>query len=119
MTKNRKYAIIAVDFDGTLCQDCYPEIGEPNYPLLYYLLEQKQRGAKLILWTCRCSVALAQAVAWCESLGLTFDSINQNLPENIQKYGTDTRKIYADLYIDDRSINWSYQKEAGYLLKEA
>ncbi|SFQ43089.1 hypothetical protein SAMN02910358_02084 [Lachnospiraceae bacterium XBB1006] len=119
MTENRKYAIIAVDFDGTLCRDCYPNIGEPNLPLLYYLREQKKQGTKLILWTCRSSLPLAQAVAWCESLGLTFDSVNQNLPENIAQYGTDTRKVYADLYIDDRSINWSFQTESGWRIQEA
>ena len=25
-----EYQIIAVDFDGTLCTDCFPKIGQPN-----------------------------------------------------------------------------------------
>ena len=44
------YQIIAVDFDGTLCFSNWPELGEPNRPLIEYLLNQKRYGNKLILW---------------------------------------------------------------------
>ena len=47
------YRIIAVDFDGTLCYSNWPELGEPNRPLIEYLRSQKDQGNKLILWTCR------------------------------------------------------------------
>ena len=47
------YQIIAVDFDGTLCYGNWPELGEPNRPLIKYLINQKRSGNKLILWTCR------------------------------------------------------------------
>ena len=47
------YQIIAVDFDGTLCYSNWPELGEPNRPLIEYLINQKRSGNKLILWTCR------------------------------------------------------------------
>ena len=97
------YNIIAVDFDGTLCDECFPRIGAPNLPLIYALLEQKRLGGKLILWTCRCGERLSEAVDWCASLGLTFDAVNENLPEIIDLYGSDSRKITADLYIDDKS----------------
>ena len=43
------YRIIAVDFDGTLCYSNWPELGEPNMPLIEYLLTQKKSGDKLIL----------------------------------------------------------------------
>lgn len=45
--------IIAVDFDGTLCENKWPEIGEPMFGTIAYLLKEKEQGAKLILWTCR------------------------------------------------------------------
>ena len=108
MTDKRNYAIIAVDFDGTLCQDCYPEIGAANVALIRYLREQRQHGARIILWTCRCGAVLEEAVAWCAGHGLLFDAVNQNLPENIRKYGSDSRKIFADLYIDDRAWCFPY-----------
>ena len=98
------YNIIAVDFDGTLCNDCYPKIGAPNLRLIYILRELRKKGTKLILWTCRCGEPLKEALKWCEYHGLCFDAVNENLPEILEKYGSDSRKIFADIYIDDRSF---------------
>lgn len=98
--------IIAVDFDGTLCENKWPDIGEPNYEVINYLKREQKQGAKLILWTCRCNgqtLRLREAVLWCYSLNLNFDAVNENLPEVIEWMGGDSRKIYADEYIDDRS----------------
>ena len=64
------YRIIAVDFDGTLCYSNWPELGEPNMPLIEYLRAQKKSGNKLILWTCRAGEALENAVSWCRELHL-------------------------------------------------
>ncbi|HAG68503.1 MAG TPA: hypothetical protein DCL38_00855 [Lachnospiraceae bacterium] len=100
--------IIAVDFDGTLCLDCYPEIGAPNLRLIRILKELRLGGSRLILWTCRCGEPLRNALKWCEYHGLVFDAVNENLPEILEKYGTDSRKIFADVYIDDRSCNDLY-----------
>lgn len=95
--------IIAVDFDGTLCADEYPGIGAPNLPLIAYLKRLKAEGCQLILWTCRCGELLEEAVAWCTGCQLYFDAVNENVEETLEKYGTDSRKIFADVYIDDRS----------------
>ena len=46
----KKYEIIAVDFDGTLCSDCYPDIGKPNLPLIELLKALKREGCRIILW---------------------------------------------------------------------
>lgn len=100
MSKQNK--IIAVDFDGVLCKDEYPNIGEPNTEMIQEIAERKKSGDKIILWTCRRGIYLAQAVKWCKNKGLIFDAINKNLPESIEKYNGDTRKVFADIYIDDR-----------------
>ena len=106
--------IIAVDFDGTLCESCFPEIGRPNIDLIRKLKNSRMQGDKLILWTCRTHEDLSSAIAWCNSYGLHFDAINENLPEILALYGGDSRKIFADIYIDDRCIApWEYAlKEA-------
>lgn len=96
--------IIAVDFDGTLCENKWPEIGKPNNELITYLKEQKAAGAKLILWTCRVSEILEEAVKWSAEQGLLFDAVNENLPEVLQWMGGDTRKVFANEYIDDRNV---------------
>ncbi len=98
------YQIMAVDFDGTLCFSDWPDLGEPNQPLIEYLKTWKQHGNKLILWTCRAGDALSRAVSWCNEQELTFDAINDNLPEIVEKYGNNSRKITCDYYIDDRAL---------------
>lgn len=96
--------VIAVDFDGTLCKNVYPHIGKPNEPLILNLINQKRLGNKLILWTCRTGEFLDAAVEWCREHGLIFDAVNENVPEAIAMYGGDSRKIYADYYIDDKNV---------------
>lgn len=99
------YKIIAVDFDGTLCENRWPDIGKPNYEMIAYIKNQQRKGAKIILWTCRAGSKLDAAVIWCNGQGLRFDAINRNVPEIIEAFGGDCRKIYADVYIDDLSFN--------------
>lgn len=100
--------IIAVDFDGTLCSDNYPEIGNANMGLIERLKEMQLSGDQLILWTCRASERLEEALNWCRDHGLVFNAVNENVPEIIERWGNDSRKITADLYIDDRSEKpWS------------
>lgn len=99
----KKFKIIAVDFDGTLCENKWPEIGEPNEMLFLYLLKQQSVGNKIILWTCRTGRLLDEAIQMCKNKGLIFDAVNENLPETIKWMVGDSRKIYADIYIDDRN----------------
>lgn len=112
----RKYTIYAVDFDGTLCQSICPGIGRPNMKLISHLTKRKSQGHKLILWTCRAGEQLQEAVNWCRDYGLEFDAVNENLPEVIKRYGCEGRKIFADVYIDDKAAvktkyNIPYQGE--------
>ena len=100
-TERRK--IIAVDFDGTLCENKWPGIGEPNQEIIDYLIDQRKQGAQIILWSCRTGEQLLEASRWCSEQGLYLDAINENLPQPIAHFGEDTRKIYADEYIDDKA----------------
>ena len=102
---SRKYTIYAVDFDGTLCESIYPGIGEPNMRLIVHLIRRRKQGNKIILWTCRYGERLQEAVKWCADLGLEFDAVNENLPEMIEFYGNDCRKVGADVFIDDKAVN--------------
>ena len=100
--------IIAVDFDGTLFEQMeekdWPTPGAPRQAVINYVLEQQRQGARLILWTNRTGRPLGIAVQKCHEYGIEFDAINANLPEMIEKYDNDCRKIFADEYIDDRAI---------------
>ena len=96
--------IIAVDFDGTLVDDNYPYIGGIKWNVWRKLEEARNNGAKIVLWTCRDGVYLHEAVEFCKSNGLGFDSVNENLREVQELFNNDTRKVYADEYWDDKSI---------------
>lgn len=96
--------IIAVDFDGVIVEDKFPGIGEVDCLVVSALKLLQTRGHKLILWTSRVNDRLAEAVDTCDRVGLKFDAINSGEPDNLAEYGTDPRKVYADVYIDDHSM---------------
>lgn len=97
--------VIAIDFDGTIVHDRYPEIGEPRTGAIETIKKLRKEGYQLILWTCRTGKHLAAAVAWCAERGIRFDAINESLRYHVVKYnGSDPRKVGADLYIDDRGL---------------
>jgi hydroxymethylpyrimidine pyrophosphatase-like HAD family hydrolase len=94
---------IAVDFDGTIVEHDYPAIGKEKLFAFQTLKELEKRGARLILWTFRAGKELDEAVEFCRKNGLEFYAVNKNYPEEIYD-GTVSRKIDADIYIDDKNI---------------
>ena len=95
--------IIAIDFDNTLFETDYPAIVRPISPVIKYAKLMRERGAKLILWTCREGKELEEAVEACRAEGLLFDAVNDNLPEMKAEWGNNPRKVAADEYWDDRN----------------
>lgn len=95
---------IAIDFDGCLFEAAWPSIGAPNLDVIQAARWEKENGAALILWTCRSGRPLEEAIAACRQYGLEFDAVNANLPERLQAYGVDCRKVEADEYWDDRAV---------------
>lgn len=103
--------IFALDFDGTIVDDAYPEIGHLNGLAEYFIREMKARGHTFILWTNRCGKQLEEAVNFLQANGLAPDYVNENTPELIEQYGNDCRKVFADYYIDDRNpggVKWPW-----------
>ncbi len=95
--------IIAVDFDGTLVEHRYPAIGKEILFAFETLRELQKQNHQLILWTIRSGKELDEAVEFCRARGIEFYAINKSFPE--EKFNeTDSRKIHADIYIDDRNI---------------
>ena len=99
---------IVEDFDGTLCKGAWPEIGEPNWEEIAYILKRQKEGAKIILATCREDERLDAAVAWCAEKGIMFDAVNENLPEHCTQFGGNSRKIYGDEYRDDKAVRVTF-----------
>jgi hypothetical protein len=94
---------IAVDFDGTIVEHQYPEIGKEKLFAFQTLKELEKRGARLILWTFRVGAELEAAVEFCRKNGIEFYAVNKNYPEEILDE-TVSRKIDADIYIDDKNV---------------
>lgn len=111
--------IIAVDFDGTIVENKFPEIGElkmiDDYNTTLDCLKNLQsKGCEIILWTCRCGKHLEEAVKFCSDRGFEFNAVNDDLEYIKEQYkeGMDwwyknltARKVYADIYIDDKAMN--------------
>ena len=97
--------VIAVDFDGTIVEHRYPAIG-PELPFAIDTLRQlAAEGHRLILWTVREGQYLDDAVEFCRSRGLEFYAVNRDYPEEEQERNNHfTRKLKADLWIDDRNL---------------
>ena len=97
-------AVYAVDFDNTLAVTRFPEIMGPREKVVAAVKILKAQGHRIILWTSRDGENLEAAVEWCKGQGIIFDSVNEPLPEQVKRWGNDTRKIYADAYIDDKAM---------------
>jgi len=111
--------IIAVDFDGTIVDDMYPEIGKPKNFAFQTLKMLQKDGHRLILWTYRFGRKLDEAVIFCQENGIEFYAVNKSFPEEKFHEREASRKINADIFVDDRNLQgfpgWGevYQKIAN------
>lgn len=97
--------VIAVDFDGTIVEHRYPLIGKERPFAIETLKKLTNEGHQLILWTVREGKCLEEAVEFCRSRGLEFYAVNRDYPEEeFEGNKHYTRKLKADLWIDDRNL---------------
>lgn len=101
MSTDLSKVIIAVDFDGTVVEHRYPEIGKECPGALDTLKWLQAQGAQLVLWTMRSGRALDRAVHWLSIHGIVLAGVNKN-PS--QESWTDSPKVYAHIYIDDAAL---------------
>lgn len=97
--------ILSIDFDGTIVENKYPDLGDllPNSKKVINYLHS--RGHTIIINTCRTSHYVENAKAYLTQKGIHFDLCNENSPKMIEKYGNNTRKISCDAFIDDLNIS--------------
>jgi hypothetical protein len=105
---------IAIDFDGTIVEHQYPEIGRPAPGAFTWLKKFQEAGAKLILWTMRCDdgshgETLKRAVEFCRANGVEFYGVNCN-PS--QASWTKSPKAYSHIYIDDAAFGCPLRESA-------
>lgn len=116
MSQIRKYqtnfkAVLAIDFDGTICDSKWPECGPQRVLAGYFINRLVKEGYGVIINTCREGIPLANAISWLNKQEINYHYVNCNFPHMIELYGADCRKISADVYIDDKCIgglpNWT------------
>lgn len=121
-----KYNVIAVDFDGTLAFKSWPLTysSMPNKTLIKWLLKRKEMGDTIILWTCRENFGgkwfedrpyLNEALQFCTRNGFIVETVNKNYDEEDGERELYGRKIFADFYIDDKSIPFKMDGKLSWL----
>ena len=95
--------IYAIDFDGTIVENCFPAIGELKPEAELFIREIRRRGDKWILYTMREGKYLYDALCFLDKHDLIPDAANDNLPEMREFYQNNPRKIFANVYIDDHN----------------
>ena len=99
-----KSKTIAVDFDGTVVEHAYPQIGEEMLFAFATLRRLQEKGHKLILWSIREGDLLQAAVDHCRRNGVEFYAVNANFPGEVLEPGFSARKVNVDIFIDDRNV---------------
>lgn len=100
----KKTFILAIDFDGTIAELTYPEIGELRKGADVVIRQLWEDGHKIVINTCRSGIHVAWVEMFLQKHKIPYHAINQNLPEIIEMYECDSRKVSADYYIDDKCL---------------
>ncbi len=104
MSQQMNNKILAIDFDGTIVEDKYPGIGREQAFAFETLKKFQREGYRLILWTYRSGDKLKDAVDFCSKNGIEFYAVNSNYAGEVFDDKEQSRKIHADVFIDDRNL---------------
>lgn len=96
--------VLAIDFDGTICDESFPEIGNLKPNADKYINRLHDEGFHIVINTCRSGRYEGMAHQFLKELGVRYHFMNCNMPYMIDEYGQDCRKISADIYIDNKSL---------------
>ena len=106
-------AVVCCDFDGTIVEHKFPDIGRLLPGAIAVLKEIKSAGHQLVIWTCRENRYKEEAVAFLVSQGVKPDAVNQNVID-VAPDNKDPRKVFGNIYIDDRNLGgfpgWSWAR---------
>lgn len=115
--------VIAIDFDGTIVEDAYPNIGVVRDGAVGVINNLMEQGHEVIIWTCREVCEIEHSLY---RYGINFTTINENTPSMMERWGNDPRKVGADVFIDDKNLeslevdwNWiRFQLESRGILEK-
>jgi hypothetical protein len=101
--------IIAIDFDGTIAEVDFPSIVKPKSGAKKYINKLYSEGHHIVIWTCRSDGDLLKAIEFLNEQGIWFHDVNSHHEGLIRAFNNDTRKVAADVYVDDKGL-WLFNK---------
>lgn len=104
MRREKHNLILAIDFDGTIAELAFPEVGEMKPEADVYINKLFDEGHHIIIHTCRSGIHEGTAEKFLKEKGIHYHYINSNMPYMIEQFQQDCRKISADIYIDDKCL---------------
>lgn len=104
LENNEMPRIIAVDFDGTIVKNRWPEIGEINEHIVEEMRKEDKNGTVIILWTCRTGKELENAIKFCYENDIPIDYANENCEWVKNHFDGEGIKVFAHKYIDDKAV---------------
>lgn len=113
--KKFEQLIILIDFDKTINNSNYPNLGECYIDSKEIINKWYAQGIYIIINTCRTDIKELEAEAWLLQNGYNFHKINEHHPNGLLHFGTDiqiahglnSRKIYGHINIDDTNLEWA------------
>jgi hypothetical protein len=103
ISKRRPW-VLAIDFDGTICEESFPEVGKLKEDADVYINMLYDEGYHIVINTCRSGKYEGMAHEFLKKIGIKYHYLNNNMPYLIEEYGQDCRKISADVYIDNKNL---------------
>ena len=104
MKQEKQKLVIAIDFDGTICDLSFPEVGRMKLDADTYINMLYDEGHHILIHTCRTGIYEGLAQTFLKEQEIHYHYINSNMPYMIELYGQDCRKLSADIYIDDKCL---------------
>ena len=95
---------LVIDFDGTIVENAYPKIGILKPNVVEVINRLYNEGNKILINTCRAGIYEAHVYYFLKKVGIPYNYINSNLPEDIKHFKQDCRKLSGDIYIDDKNL---------------
>ncbi len=103
--------IIAVDFDGTITKageyKGFGKYEDPNEHVVEWIRQKSFDGDIIVIWTCRQKREYVDIRNYCIKWNIPVDGINTNefAPKELLALSDNFPKIFADIYLDDRSMH--------------
>lgn len=98
-----RYQLFAIDLDGTIVEESFPEIGQLKPHAIRVMKRIKENGGKIAIWTSRSTSQAGKVQKFLAENNIPYDVYNEPFPEIKEKYEATSRKVFADIYIDDRA----------------